>query len=525
MKDAAPQSRTFFELLREIVERDPTQIAAIVRGETISYGELFERAERLAMQLAHDGVRRGERIGVLATNRREWLELFFAAAAIGATLVPFSTWSTRSELEFLLEDSQVRWLLTLPQLDGRELLRDILALRQTTAPQLEDVVVLGEDTRAESYATYFERPVACEGDALAPGADPDSTLVILYTSGSSARPKAVPLLHGSAIENGFNIGERQGLRPTDRIFVPVPLFWSYGVVNALPAVLTHGATLVLQERFEPDEAVSLLEEHRCTAIYTLPAITNALLASPRFDGARPLSLRTGVTIGTPQDMKRAAEELGAGSICNIYGSTETYGNCCVTPNAWPLSLRSESQGPALPGVHLRVRDVATGSLCAPGEVGAIEVKGHLTPGYAGHSARHNPEVFDAEGFFRTGDLGSLDAQGHLRFVGRSSEMIKRSGINVSPAEVEETLQRHPAVAAVGVTGAPDARRDEVIVAFVVLHPGNATSPQVLLEHCREELSRYKLPDQLVVCPELPLTPTGKLLRRELRAMATRLRAG
>ncbi|NNL85673.1 MAG: acyl--CoA ligase, partial [Myxococcales bacterium] len=439
MSEAAPRSRTFFELLREIAERDAERPALIARGETVRYRELLERAGRLAAQLERDGVGRGDRVGILSTNRREWLEVFFAVASIGATLVPFSTWSTRSELAFLLEDSRVRWLLTLPRLqvrvdereEAREFAQDIRALRQAGTGCLERVVVLADEGGAESYAAYCARPIADERRPRGAGADTDSALVILYTSGSSARPKAVPLLHGAAIENGFNIGERQGLRRDDRVFVPVPLFWSYGVINALPAALTHGATLVLQERFEPEEALSLLETHRCTAIYTLPAITNALLASRGFTRARTRTLRTGLTIGTSQDLKRTAEELGAHSICNIYGSTETYGNCCVTPNDWPLALRSESQGRALPGVDLRIRDPESGSLCGPGEVGSIEVRGYLTPGYLGHSARHNREVFDAEGYFLTGDLGSVDADGRLRFAGRSSEMIKRSGINVS----------------------------------------------------------------------------------------------
>jgi len=516
----APQSRTLYELLCEMTARNPERLALISRGEALTYGTLLERATTLAARLREEGLRRGDRVGLLLSNRREWLELFFGVSALGATVVPFSTWSTRSELSFVLPDSRVRWLFALAQLGDRDFLSDIDALAKThVARALERVVIVDDAPEHDTYRGYFTTPVASLAFTPGDGASAGDTLAILYTSGSSAHPKAVPLRHFATIENGFNIGERQGLGQGDAVFVPVPLFWSYGAINATPAILSHGATMVLQERFEPEEALALIEAHGCTAIYTLPTITNALLAHPTFSASRAASLRTGVTIGTPQDVRRAALELGAEAICNIYGSTETYGNCCVTPHDWPLEARSQCQGLPLPGVTVRIRNERSGAPCGPGEVGRIEVTGFLTSGYVGDSARHNAEVFTEDGYFRTGDLGALDEEGRLRFSGRSSEMIKRSGINVSPAEVEDVLQRHPDVAAVGVTGTPDERRDEGIVAFVVLHPGGAATPQALLEHCRAHLSRYKLPDRIEFSAELPLTPTGKLIRRELRVMA------
>ena len=233
----------------------------------------------------------------------------------------------------------------------------------------------------------------------------------------------------------------------------------------------------------------------------------------------PASLRTGVTIGAPQDIIKAAEDLGAGDICNIYGATENYGNCCVTPHHWPLARRANCQGPPLPGVEVRIRDGDTGKLALPGTVGGIEVKGHLTTGYVGNSAQFNGDVFTPDGYFRTGDLGALGEDGALRFAGRSSEMIKRSGINVAPAEVEEVLQQHPDVALAGVTGIADPVRDELIIAYVTPKAGAMLDEDDLLAHCRRQLSRYKVPDRLVIADALPLTVTGKLMRRELRARA------
>jgi fatty-acyl-CoA synthase len=286
--------------------------------------------------------------------------------------------------------------------------------------------------------------------------------------------------------------------------------------------LTHGATLVLQDRFEPGEWLGLIERRRCTAVYTLPSMTGAGLRHPEFRRERVKSLRTGLMIGSPEEVRVAAEELGADQICNIYGATETYGNCCVTPCDWPLDRRMHSQGPPLPGMRLRIVDPETGRVMPAGETGLVEVGGHVTPGYAGESAAHNAAVFTADGYFRTGDLGFLDAQGDFRFVGRDAEIIKRGGINVSPAEVESLLLQYPGVAQAAVVGAAAGERGEAIVAFVVPHPDASLDPDALREHCRRLASSYKVPDHIEIRAALPVTETGKLFRRALGDQAQAL---
>ncbi len=387
-------------------------------------------------------------------------------------MAPFSTWSTDAELAFLLEDARVRTLFTLDRLGERRYAAGAEAIRKSgQAPLLERIVRIDGDDFAP-YRDAAPPPEAPPGERASAG----DVLTLLYTSGSSSRPKCVPLLHYAAIENGGNIGGRQGLSPADRVLVAIPLFWSYGAVNALMATLYNGATLVLQSRFEPAGALDLIERCGATSIYTLPAMTNALLAHADFRPERTRSLRTGVTIGAPQDVLRAANELGAREICNIYGQTESYGNCCVTPHDWPLDRRAACQGPPLPGVEVRISDPETGASLAPGAVGAIEVRGYLTPGYAGDSAGQNAAAFTPDGFFRTGDLGALQADGSIVYAGRSSEMIKRSGINVSPSEVEEALQQSADVGLAGVAGAPDTDKGEIIVAFVIPRPGAPPDP-------------------------------------------------
>ena len=519
-----PVSRTFPELLLELAARSPDAPAVITHADSTDYATLAQRAGQVASFLEDAGIRRGDRVGLLCDNRLEWVEIFFGIAAVGATVVPFSTWSTAAELDFLVEDSGVCLVFTLDQLGERTFADDFIGFAHADAhPALKRIIVV-DSQRADHGETVqaYTDVIDDRSTTRSPTgvAKPQDVLAVLYTSGSSNRPKAVPLLHGDAIENGFNIGQRQGLSSSDRVLISIPLFWSYGAVNALPATITRGAAMVLQDRFEPGGALNLIESKRCTALYTLPAMTNALLSHASFTPARTVSLRTGVTIGAPQDIVKVATELGATDICNIYGSTETYGNCCVTPHDWPLERRANSQGLPLPGVTVRIRDSETRELLSCGSVGEIEVAGYITPGYDGLSARHNEATFCDDGYFCTGDLGSLDEDGVFYYAGRRSEMIKRSGINVSPAEVEETLQQHPSVGLAGVTGVDDDARGEVIVAYVTLRTGETFSAQNLLEHCRNQLSRYKVPDYLVASDSLPLTVTGKLMRRDLKTMAT-----
>jgi fatty-acyl-CoA synthase len=529
----APFSRTLFDLLSEQSERQPNDVALISGAQTLSYATLLNRARRIAGWLRGRGIRRGERVGILINNRNEWLEICFGAHALGAVVVPFSTWSTRQELDFLLSDSRVKVLFALSRFGDRDFAADLAELvppaevgrsRADRFAMLGDVVLIADEVRPGRHDYRQIMQSAATSPDLPPGAGASAVddAYVLYTSGSSARPKAVRLAHYGVIENGFNIGERQGLHRGDRVLLSPPLFWSYGAANALPAAFTHSAALVLQPKFDAEETIRLIERRQCTAIYTLPGMTSAIVAHPAFNRQRVRSLRTGVTIGSAQEFLQAAEELGIAELCNVYGATETYGNCCVTWHHWPPARRSQCQGPPLPGDEFRFVDVDTGGAVAPGQPGLAEVRGYVTAGYSGASAELNDKMFTADGFYRTGDIGYLNAEGDFVFLGRHAEMIKKAGINVSPAEVEEILLQHPAVAQAAVVGVADRAKGELVVAFVVTASGAKVESQDLVEHCRSLASKYKVPDRIELCSSLPLTSTGKLQRRELKEAAANL---
>jgi fatty-acyl-CoA synthase len=526
-----PYSRILFDLACEQAERYADSPAVIAGGKVTSYRELADGVRRVAAALLARGIRRGDRIGLLAENRREWIEVAFAASAVGAIVCPFSTWSTRSELEFLLRDSRARILFTSARFGDSDYVADLAALipeasgRAWTSarfPHLETLVVMGSDP-PKGWTSYdlFRSVEPLDEGALPPGerSVPGDDAFILYTSGSSSTPKAVRLSHHGVIENGFNIGERQGLKPDDRVLLAPPLFWSYGGANAMPAALTHGAALVLQPKFEPGEAIDLVERHGCTSIYTLPGMSGAIARHPSYKPERLRTLRTGLTIGSPKEFTDAVAWLGAKELCNIYGATETFGNCCVTWHHWPLERRAHSQGFPLPGVTIRIVDEESGKLLGAGETGLVEAAGYITSGYTGASAALNAESFTADGFYRIGDVGRLNEDGSFCYVGRRAEMIKKAGINVSPAEVEAVLMKHPAVAQAAVVGAPDTDKGELVVAFVVPAQNGAIDIDDLMRHCRLLVSKYKVPDHIEIYAELPLTNTGKLQRRQLKEAA------
>ena len=529
-----PQSRTLGALIDEMAAARPDAEAVVFRGERLTYAALRDRADTLARALLALGVRKDDRVAVLLPNRPEWLVAAVAAAKLGALTVALSTFSTAREVGWTLEHAQPRVIVTMEAFRGHEYLRAIRdvcpelahfapgALHSERLPELR--AVIGIDSRRHDgvYAWADALDRACDvrpaalASAQAAVSDAD-VCFILYTSGSTATPKGVMLTHGGVIANGFDIGERQHLTAADRVWLAVPLFWSFGAANALPAIVTHGGALVLQESFEPGEALALLDGERCSVYYGMANMARALLEHPDRPRRALASMRTGLTIGLPEDLTMTMEAVNARQLCNVYGATETYGNCAVTDAEDPLELRSTTQGLALPGMHIRAVDPATDRPLPPNEVGELRVKGWVTPGYY-RDAEQTRVAFDADGFFKTGDLGAIGDDGRVRFRGRLKEMIKTGGINVAPLEVEAVLLSHPAVKQAYVVGLADRGKGEIAAAAIELHAGATASVETLTAFCRERLASYKVPARMVFrkADEFPRTATGKVQKPRLR---------
>ena len=517
----APASRTIPDLLDELAARHPDREALVGGDQRYSYKALRAAVRQLAKGLYARGVRAGDKVGILMGNRPEWVIADLAITLLGGVMVGINTWATAAELEYLLGHSDTKLLIAV----GRYLKYDYGALldqivpRAARLPRLERVVCLGDGGRPD----YLDYAALRDGGADVPDATidaaqrairPDDVAYLLYTSGSTSRPKGVQLQHYALIENMWGIGERMHLRGDDRLWLAVSMFWGFACENALFAVMTHGGTVVLQEHFDAGAALALIARERCTVLYGTPNMVQALGEHP--DRARHdiTSLRRGGTLGTPEQMRRAIALVP--DICHVYGLTETYGNCTVTDALDPPERRAEGMGRALPGVDIRIADPETGVVLPAGTVGEVRVKGYVTCGYYKDPAR-TAASFDRDGYFLTGDLGLLGDDGALRFRGRIKEMVKTGGINVAPIEVEETLSAHPAVRVAYVVGVPDPVRDEVLGAVIVLaHPDAATAAE-LLAHCRRALAAYKVPRlvRFVSETDLPLTVTGKVQKNRL----------
>lgn len=528
-----PFSRTIPDLLDEQAAKHPKRKAILTADREITYHEWADASRLVAAGLARLGVSRGEYIALLASNIPEWLFVAFGVARLAAVTTAFSTWSRAWDLEHEIGHSEAGVLILMDRFRSRDFVSDLREMipeidtaspggwRSPRFPKLRHVVVIGNSAPRGAITLRQLMEMGIDGPGLptAPGIGPSAgdPVYLLYTSGSAARPRGVRLLHYGIIENGFNIGERAGVRPDDRFWLSVPLFWSYGSANATMAALTHGATIVLQDAFEAGTALDLIESFRCTVIYTLPNINRALIEHPAFNRTRTASLRTGLTLGTPDDLRIAAYELAVPQICNIYGMTEGYGNCCVTPHTDPESIRFTTQGPPLPGMEVRILDTGTGEYLPPGEIGEICIRGYVTPGYLRGTEEDNA-AFRADGFFRTGDLGILGSDGRLRFQARAKEMIKTGGINVSPLEVEEFLGTYPSIRQAAVVGVPHSVKGEIIAAFLRVEPGCTLDTEELRRWCKERIASFKIPEILEVVEDFPKTDTGKLARRQLREL-------
>ena len=521
-------------ILAAVAADCPDRSFVIAEDGELSYGQMAVAAARLAGQLAAIGLRPGDRLGILLPNGIRWCAAFLGAHAAGLDVVPLNTWYREDELLAVAERARLRVIVTRDEIFGLASGRFAAAVGER----------LGERREQDRYVGSFRWPASAPGPAGLPGlpcltadsavaaeltealrvlvnapvAESDDALLI-FTSGSSAEPKAVRLSQQGLVRTAHAIGERQGIRSEDRFWFASPLFFVFGCSNALPNALVHAATLCLQERFEARAALGFIERHRCTVYYAVAPITRALAAAPELAEFDISALRTGTANATPDDLRLTIEVLGVSQVCNAYGLTEGHGHSTITSWDDPVSVRTGTQGRVLPTQELRI--VADGAVAGPDQVGEIEIRGAISPGYL-----DAPEVtaaaFGKGGWFRTGDIGRLDADGRLHYIGRGHEMMKVKGISISPAEVESLLVQHDLVDEAFVFGLPTADGDQA-VGCVLVSTVAAGAREALVRDVREWMAgraaAYKTPATIVVttAAELPLTPTGKVSKRLLQA--------
>ncbi len=510
--------------------------AVIHFGETLSYRDLQQQAQHAARALLALGVKRGDRVGALLGNQPEWVVMCFAAAYVGATFVPLNTWYKKVELAWTLRHCGISVLVTLTRFLNQnfgamvqELVPELAQARGSRVqaaglPELRAVVTLGDPVAgALSWRDFMAEGASVPAEALqaaASAVSPDDTAFILYTSGSLAEPKGVRLNHGGVVRNGYWMGQARAIDGDDRVWLGSPLFYGLGATNALPVTLAQGATLVLQGSFEAGAAIGVIAKTQATVYYGTGNMTRAILDHADFSLARVGSLSKG-NAGTMAEYKRLTlVEMGISRASPAYGLTESYGNATVGHADDPLEAKLHTSGRPLPETELRIVDPASHEPLPAGQVGLVLLRGHTTPGY--HA---NPEetrkALRPDGFFDTGDLGSLDVEGRFIFHSRLKEVIKSGGINVSPIEVEQLLVQHPHVRDAYVVGVSDVVRGELIVAFVDAERPVAEGE--IKSFVKERVASFKVPHHVFFRSEaqLPRLASGKVAKYKLAEEARR----
>jgi fatty-acyl-CoA synthase len=506
------------------------ELEAIVAADgRLTYAQLGRAVAEHRAALVAAGIARGDHVGLCLGNGTRWVSLFLALGSIGAVTVPVNTRFRPDEMAYALRQSRVSTLFVADRflrIDFIGMLREICpeidrALPGGSLPDLRRVVVLGEDVPAGavSLANFQAGATA----PAAPSCSPEDVLLIQYTSGTTSFPKGVMLTHTNMLANAYFSGGRIGFRVADRYHSARPFFHVSGSTLSILSAIQHVVTLVTMDRFEPEEALRLLEEERCTHFSGNDTMALMLLNHPTRP-SRNLVLRGAWAAASPTIMRRIIDELGARECVAGYGMSEASPN--IAQSCWwePEEVRVASRMRLQPGLEVRIR-AEDGTDCAAGVSGEIIVRGwNIMRGYFDKPVDTN-EALSPDGWLSTGDLGRLGEDGRLEFLGRVKDIVRVGGENVSPAEVEDLLHRHPAVRQAAVVGVPDPRLMEVVAAFIVPNEGADCDPAAIMEWCRPQIAGFKVPRHVWIVEDfesIGMTASSKIQKKPLAAHARKL---
>ena len=524
---------TIAGLLARTVSARPEAEALVFRehGLRLSWCEFGAAVDRLATGLLALGVARGDRVGIWSPNRPEWVLTQFATARIGAILVNVNPAYRLAEVEYALRHVGVRVLVTADRFKSSDyvgMLAELLpppaasgAISAANLPDLRAIIAMGEETRPGMlrFADIAATPAdTARLDALTAALDPNDPINIQFTSGTTGLPKGATLSHRNIVNNARFVTDRMGFTDQDRLCIPVPLYHCFGMVMGVLGCVTKGATMIFPgEGFDPDITLETVADERCTALYGVPTMFSAMLASERFYHHDLSMLRTGIMAGAPcpiEVMKRVREEMHMSQVTIAYGMTETSPVSFQSMMDDPVEKRVSTVGRIHPHLEVKLVD-PSGHTVPTGAVGELCTRGYSVMRGYWNEPQKTAEAIDAEGWMHSGDLASIDAEGYCSIVGRSKDMLIRGGENVYPREIEEFLYRHPKVREVQVIGIPDDRYGEEICACVMARDPSLTAEE-LRAFCKGQIAHYKVPRYVEFVEEFPMTVTGKVQKFILR---------
>jgi long-chain acyl-CoA synthetase len=499
-------------MLRESATAHPDKPLCHVNDLSFSYAQVDEISGRIATSLLGLGLQRGDKVAVQLPNLPQFLFTYFGILKAGLTMVPLNPLLRTPEVAYHLEDSDSRVLVTF-EMFAEEAFK---GASQVDGVTTYVVNLPGNDVRPEGTKHYDELYFADDTRDILP-TDADDTAVLLYTSGTTGKPKGAELTHFNLYMNCTVAGELFEFQDDDIGIAVLPLFHVFGLSSVLNTTVRYGGTMVLIPRFELEPVVEAIEKHRATIFSGVPTMYFGLLQMD-LSGRDLSSLRTGISGGAaiPGEVIKSFEEKFPGCvILEGYGLSESTSTTTFNVNAEQRKVLSI--GKPIWGVEVRVVDDNDQPL-EPGEdnVGEIVIRGHnIMKGYY-KKPEATAEAFQG-GWFHTGDLAYMDKDGFFFIVDRKKDLVIRGGYNVYPREVEEVLFAHPAIAEAAVIGKPDEKLGEEVVAIVALKPGANATPEEITSYCKERLAAYKYPRDVRIVDALPKGPTGKILKKELRS--------
>ncbi len=518
-------------LVRDAAERYAS-LEAVVDGRTrITYAELGERVERAAAACIASGVEPGDRVAVWAPNSLDWIVSALGAVTAGAVLVPLNTRFKGSEAAYVLGRSRAKLLFITGTFLGTSY---VASLRRATTEgsgegplpalaHLEQVVVLSDDA-PENFRTWKDFLADGEGvsadevAARSSAIDPSSPSDIIFTSGTTGRPKGAVITHAQSLRCYDVWSELAGLREGDRYLIVNPFFHTFGYKAGIIACLTRGATMIPQPVFNVDTVLANIASERISVLPGPPTLHQSLLDHPARSKHDLSALRlvvTGAAVVPLQLVERLRTELGIATVLTAYGLSEASGIVTMCRRGDEAETISATSGRAIPDTELRIVNPAGEPLPA-GKPGEVLVRGHnVMQGYF-EDPQETKKTITADGWLRTGDVGVLDSEGNLRITDRIKDMFIVGGFNAYPAEIEQLIGLHPDIADVAVIGVPDARLGEVGKAYAVRRPGSTLTSDDLIAWSRREMANYKVPRQVEFVSELPRNASGKVVKGELR---------
>ncbi|MDQ0317672.1 class I adenylate-forming enzyme family protein [Amorphus orientalis] len=505
--------------LSDLIDRNaaftPDKDAIRFPGQTLTYAELAKRIHSTAFALkTRLGVGRGDRVAILSLNRPDYLVLLYACARLGAMLVPINWRLATPEHLYILEHASVKALFVERAFEG------VLEPLASALPECRQVGLDFTPDRGTDLAGLLD---GADGDGRNPHIDTTCPLLIVYTSGTTGRPKGAVLRQDALVWNAIQSTHMHDMTSADHVFTSLPMFHVGGLNIQTTPALQAGATVTLHDRFEPTAALKAITEDRPTLTVLVPATMLAVLEHPDAATADFSSLRavtTGSTI-VPQPLVEAFHARGI-PVLQVYGSTETAPICIYTRLGGADSIaRRGTTG--LPGLACEAKVVdAAGTELPPGTAGEIIVRGPTTLyEYWGDEAATSDVL--RNGWFHTGDIATRDADGYFYVHDRKKNVIISGGENIYPAEVERVLHEHPAIVEAAVVGRPDPHWQEVPVAFLVARPGLAPSEDEIIAHLRAHLARFKVPREIRFVDDLPKNAMGKVQHFQIKADLARER--